>query len=168
MLGPKGNRSREEVDTDLDMVPIMNMFLVLIPFLLISASFFHLKAINTSVPVLGSSDGPLPVESTIKITVIAQLEDKGIRLSAISDEADTATLGQYDAFLAKEEQSAYPLDDLASFLTGIKERYPLSDTLIIIPEGDVIYDTIIKTMDVARNSNNAALFPNVVISGKVG
>lgn len=168
MLGPKGNRSREEVDTDLDMVPIMNMFLVLIPFLLISASFFHLKAINTSVPVLGSSDGSAPIESTIKLTMIVQIEDKGIRLSAMSDEADPALLSQYDAFFVKDQQAAYPLDDLASFLTGIKEKYPLSDTLIIIPDGDVIYDTIIKTMDVARNGNNVELFPNVVISGKVG
>ncbi len=168
MLGRKGNRGRAEVDTDLDLVPIMNMFLVLIPFLLISASFFHIKAINTSVPILGNADKSLPAESTIKLTVIVQLEEKGIRLSAISDEADQATLNEYDTYYQKEQPSVYPLDDLASYLLSIKGRYPLSETLIIIPDGNVIYDTIIKTMDVARSGNNVELFPHVVISGKVG
>ena len=49
-------RNRMEDDNEVNMVPIMNMFLVLIPFLLMSASFLHLKAINTSIPILGNTD----------------------------------------------------------------------------------------------------------------
>jgi biopolymer transport protein ExbD len=40
-----------EEEPELNMIPIMNMFMVLIPFLLMSASFFHIKAINTSIPI---------------------------------------------------------------------------------------------------------------------
>lgn len=168
MLASRGMRKRSDEDTDLDLVPIMNMFLVIIPFLLISANFFHLKAINTSVPVLSSSAGSPAVESTIKMTVIVQLEEKGIRLSAMSDEADRETLQGLDAFLTKENPSRYPLDDLAGYLQKVKADYPKSDTVIIIPDSSVIYDTIIQTMDVARYSEDFELFPNVVISGKVG
>ncbi len=168
MLGAKRGRSRSVDDPDLDLVPIMNMFLVLIPFLLISASFFHLKAINTSVPVLGNADGSVAPGNTVKLTVIVQLEERGIRLSAMSDEADASILGDFDAYFPKGRASAYPLDEVATFLQGIKDRYPSSDTLIIIPDGGVIYDTIIRTMDVARTGTRTELFPNVVISGKVG
>ena len=45
-------KRREMEDVEPNMVPIMNMFLVLIPFLLMSASFYHIKAVNTSIPVL--------------------------------------------------------------------------------------------------------------------
>jgi hypothetical protein len=40
--------------------------------------------------------------------------------------------------------------------------------VIIIPDNSIIYDTIIQAMDVARFSKDGQLFPNVVISGKIG
>lgn len=168
MLGLRGNRRKSDEDTDLDLVPIMNVFLVMVPLLLTSASFFNLKVINTSVPVLGNSESVIAQESDIKLTVIVELEEEGIRLSALSDEADTEALNQVGTYFAKENTRQYPLDKLSSFLQKLKTQYPKSDTVIIIPEGSIIYDTIIQTMDVARYSNDVQLFPNVVISGKVG
>lgn len=168
MLGLRGNRKKSDEDTDLDLVPIMNVFLVMVPLLLTSASFFNLKIINTSVPVLGNSESVIAQESDIKLTVIVELEEEGIRLSALSDEADTEALNQVGTYFAKENTRQYPLDKLSSFLQKLKTQYPKSDTVIIIPEGSIIYDTIIQTMDVARYSNDVQLFPNVVISGKVG
>lgn len=168
MLGLRGNRKKSDEDADLDLVPIMNVFLVMVPLLLTSASFFNLKIINTSVPVLGNSESVIAQESDIKLTVIVELEEEGIRLSALSDEADTEALNQVGTYFAKENTRQYPLDKLSSFLQKLKTQYPKSDTVIIIPEGSIIYDTIIQTMDVARYSNDVQLFPNVVISGKVG
>jgi biopolymer transport protein ExbD len=168
MIGFRSSRRRAEQDTDLDLVPIMNMFLVMIPFLLLSASFFHLSAINTSVPVLSSSEGAGAAENTVQVTVIVQLEEKGIHVSAMSDEVDDKTLRNLETYIAQEGQAQYPLEKLSMFLQDIKNSYPRSDTVIIIPEDSILYDTIIKTMDVARYSNDAQLFPNVVISGKVG
>jgi hypothetical protein len=52
-------------------------------------------------------------------------------------------------------------------LEGIKSLYPSSDTLILMPSETVLYDTIIQTMDAARNSGETPLFPNVVLSAKV-
>jgi uncharacterized membrane protein len=47
----KGHRKSDD-DTELNMILIMNIFLAIIPFLLASISFLHIKAISTSVPVL--------------------------------------------------------------------------------------------------------------------
>ncbi|MBN2297792.1 MAG: biopolymer transporter ExbD [Deltaproteobacteria bacterium] len=163
-------RSRKKVseEIDLDMVPIMNMFLVLIPFLLMSASFFHLRAINTSVPVLAQGSSLQEEKSDIKLTVIVELEEKGIHLSAISDEVDSSVIDSFEEQVAVTDSDEYPMDALSTSLRRIKAQYPASDTLIIIPESNVIYDTIIRTMDVARSSDESELFPNVVLSGKVG
>ncbi|MGC9324270.1 MAG: biopolymer transporter ExbD [Desulfomonilia bacterium] len=165
-LGRLKRNSSDEID--LDMVPIMNMFLVLIPFLLMSASFFHLRAINTSVPVLGATQNQEVQEHMIKLTVIVELEEKGVRISAITDEGEQVSLHDCQVQIQAGEGGEYPLDELSVSLRHIKDRYPSSDTLIVIPEGGIVYDTIIKTMDVARSEGEIPLFEKVVLSGKVG
>ncbi len=162
-------RIKSEEDTEVDMVPIMNMFLVLIPFLLMSASFYHLKVINTSVPVLSSSSGDSSGKSAIKITAIVELKKNENYISAISNELPQQELEKWENQLVKKNKAEYPFEQMVICLQKIKDKYPKSDTLIIIPEESVIYDTIILAMDTARYSNNKLpLFPNVVLSGKVG
>ena len=163
-------RIKPAEDVELDMVPIMNMFLVLIPFLLLSASFFQMKAINTSVPVQAEVDASMSPEKEkdIKVTVVVQIGKNGIDLSLISDLAEYEELMKWDTKIDKVNQDEYPLNQMAMYLQKIKETYPASDTLIIIPDGNVIYETIIQTMDVSRHLNDIPLFPNVVLSGKVG
>ena len=74
MSGLRRRKPRVEADVDVDMVPIMNMFLVLVPFLLMSASFLHIKAINTSVPVLGVASNENPVDPKIEAIVVVELQ----------------------------------------------------------------------------------------------
>lgn len=162
------SRQRNSEEVDIDMVPIMNMFLVLIPFLLMSASFLHLKAINTSVPVLAeSSENGSDAKSIIKVSVVVELERDGLHLSALSAELEEDMLNKWDIRIPKNDQGEYPLLQMVQVLAEIKLAYPKSDTVIVIPDGSIVYDTIIQTMDMARNSENTTLFPNVVISGKV-
>ena len=73
----KNRRSDEE--PDVNMIPIMNIFLVIIPFLLTSVSFFHIKAISTSVPVLADSGPTTEKQQEIKLTVIVQMQPADMR-----------------------------------------------------------------------------------------
>jgi biopolymer transport protein ExbD len=171
MLGartPRALKRSGEEDADVDVVPIMNVFLVIVLLLLMSFSFFNLRAINTSVPVLANSDAPNGPASEIKLTVVVEIEEKGLKLSALSDDAGQDVLSKIAAYLPKDSGQDYPYGKLTSQLQGIKAQYPKSDTAIIIPEGSIVYDKIIQTMDAARYADNVQLFPRVVISGKVG
>lgn len=161
-------RNRQQEDVDLDMVPIMNMFLVLIPFLLMSASFFHLKAINTSVPVLGKNSTQIETEKDVKLTIILELAGKSIQLSAVSDDVDYEMLDRLKKKFEMTDSDQHQMNELITYLREVKQNFPSSDTLILIPEEDVIYETIIRTMDIARNFNDKPLFPNVVLSGTLG
>jgi len=162
-------RSKSAEETELDMVPIMNMFLVLIPFLLMSASFFHLKAINTSVPVVSEVMDEAKIEkSEIKLTVVVEIKSTKICVSVISDEIKEDALKSLESTIDRKEEENESMAMLAASLEKIKSDYPASDTVIIIPEDTVIYETIIQAMDVARYSNENPLFPKVVLSGKVG
>jgi biopolymer transport protein ExbD len=161
---------KEEQETDLDMVPIMNMFLVLIPFLLMSASFLHLKAINTSVPVQAERHTQAEAsEPKVEVTLVIEIRTQGFHISALSDALDGRELAKLGTDIPIGEEGAYGFAQMADHLETVKNRYPASNTMLVIPEPAILYDTIIQTMDAARYSDNQdLLFPNVVLSGKVG
>jgi len=160
-------RNNNEVDTDIDMVPIMNMFLVLIPFLLSSASFFDINAIHTSVPVKQTTTQSVDPQNEFA-TVIPVLEmlPHAIVMYALSDQLDARDLSKWDLSFKKKDDS-YPLADIQGYLERIKEQYPKSDTILVIPDENILYETIIHTMDIARNTTEKQLFPNVVLSDKI-
>ncbi len=162
-------RAREEEDTELNMVPIMNMFMVLIPFLLMSASFYHIKAVNTSIPVHGNAptEQTAPKEEKIKITVVLELKENQIAISALSDKLDNDELATLEKRISRPA-GQISVAEVADFLKNIKSRYPASDTLLLIPDGNVSYNEIIQAMDCARSYETDALFPNVVLSGSLG
>jgi len=160
--------SRSEEDPELNMIPIMNIFLVIIPFLLTSVSFFHIKAISTSVPVLADSSPSMQKQPEIKITVIVEMQPEAMRLSAIADELSAEVLAGYEQRIKLEAAGVYPVRELTEYLQSLKRIYPASDTIILIPDNTVIYESIIQAMDAARNFNESPLFPNVVLSGSLG
>ena len=162
-------RREMEDDAEPNMVPIMNMFMVLIPFLLMSASFYQIKAVNTSIPILAESTDKAGEENpSITLTVIAELTEDSLRLSAMSDKLTGEQLQQYKAVYSRDSKKIYPLEQFSAYLKGIKNQYPESNTLILIPNNATDYNTIIHTMDIARKSGEITLFPNVVLSGSVG
>jgi biopolymer transport protein ExbD len=166
-----GKRCRQaEEDPELNMIPIMNMFMVLIPFLLMSASFFHIKAINTSIPIHADTPAKeqIPEKQKVKITVIVELKQDEIRISALSDTPNDLALSALETSLPRQIGSDVSVAQLADHLKQLKERYPESDTMILIPDGEISYNEIIQAMDCARQHETGSLFPNVVLSGSLG
>jgi hypothetical protein len=164
-------RGKDEQDTDLDMVPIMNMFLVLIPFLLMSASFLHLNGINASVPVQAERTSDSKDEPAVVVTLVVEIRGSGFHISALSDALGAGELGKLGAEIPVADGGEYPFGAMSDHLASVKIRYPASNTMLVIPEPAVLYETIIQTMDAARYTGAEEpqpLFPNVVLSGKVG
>ena len=162
-------RKRPEEDTELNMVPIMNMFMVLIPFLLMSASFIHLKAINTSVPVHADTTEKEPGEALeTRVTVMLALGEKELKVSAAAGELTAAQLSALEASISLKGGLASAETMLKESLRNIKTSYPGSDTIVLIPDASILYDDIIQTMDMARGMEEENLFPNVVLSGSLG
>lgn len=162
-------RRAQEEDPDIDIIPIMNMFMVLIPFLLMSASFFQINAINTSVPV--HADTPAKLEAPTvkrKITVVFEIKENQLRLSALSDTPNDLSVSDQATVIARSAGSEIAIAELADYLKKLKGRYPDSDTMILIPDDGVSYREIIRAMDCARVHESESLFPNVVLSGSLG
>ncbi len=174
--GPR--RAEGDIDVDIDMVPVMNMFLVLIPFLLMSSSFLHIKAINTSVPVKSETMEQIQSRpSDIAITAVVAIRMDELVLEATSEELDEEQLQKLGTRIQQKtpltadpstrETGKPALLQLSQALQVIKSQYPRSDTVILIPEQRVLYDTIVATMDAARQMGETPLFKNLVLSATV-
>ena len=163
------NRRSQEEEPDINMIPIMNMFMVLIPFLLMSASFFHIKAINTSVPVHADTPASTaPQKEKIKITVVLEIKEDQLRISALSDTPNDVALSDRETVIPRPAGTEISAAELAACLKKLKSGYPDSDTMILIPDAEISYREIIRAMDCARSYESEKLFPNVVLSGSLG
>lgn len=162
-------RSRDEEEPDINMIPVMNMFMVLIPFLLMSASFFDIKAINTSVPVhADTASKEADPEKTQKITVVLEIKSNEVRISALSDTPNDLQLSSMEIVVPRMIGGEISVAAVADHLKSLKARYPASDTMILIPDDEVSYHEIIRAMDCARRYESEELFTNVVLSGSLG
>jgi biopolymer transport protein ExbD len=160
-------RHREDPNVEIDMVPIMNMFLVLIPFLLISSSFLHLKAINTSVPVKSNSSAEVaPDQSEVSLTLMVSLTQSTIDVKPTAAELTDSELSALDFAIKRQDDSNDAFAEFTERLALLKQQYPKSDTLILSPENSVPYKDMVKLMDAARGlAMEEPLFAKVVISG---
>ena len=162
-------RRMSEEDTDLNMVPIMNLFMVLIPFLLMSASFMHIKAINTSIPVHSAAAASEEQKAPeVKVTAVLSLYGDRIELAAVCEALSPETLYRFEETVRKTPDAEGAASSLMAALRKIKSEYPASDTLLLVPDAEILYDEIIHTMDIARNMEEDVLFPNVVLAGSLG
>ncbi|MFT4627789.1 MAG: hypothetical protein ACI8PZ_006476 [Myxococcota bacterium] len=173
------SRSKRGEDAEeLDLVPIMNLVTILIPFLLMASSFVSLAVIDSTLPAIGA-----PQESS---------DDKDETLSlsiAVTDEGYTV-MGNDPELKGPEEEgeekgptipckqlgcptvAAYDTKELTRLLGKLKDGWPDEENVILVPESDVAYEVLIMTMDATRNdpSNTDGgkareLFPYVVIAG---
>jgi len=134
-----------------------------------SASFFHIKAINTSVPVHADAPAKTALQKEkIKITVVLEIKENQLRISALSDTPNDVALSGMETVIPRQAGSDISAARLAACLKKFKAGYPDSDTMILIPDGDISYREIIRAMDCARSYESEKLFPNVVLSGSLG
>lgn len=159
-------RHGDETNVEIDMVPVMNMFLVLIPFLLISSSFLHLKAINTSIPVKSENSTELtPEQSEISLTLMVTLNDERIDVKPTAAELPESELEKLDFAITRTGEDEL-FTELTARLSELKQKYPNSDTMILSPSDTTPYEDMVRIMDAARGINpEEPLFAKVVISG---
>lgn len=135
---------------ELNIIPVMNVFVVLIPFLLLTAVFVRIAVIEMSLPTVGGEKGEQLPNQEIVITIIA-IEEEGFRIKS--------SQAKYPPI--KKRDGEYDYDALASTLRRIKGRNPHLEDIIISPDPNIKYEIIIKVMDQCRENG----FPNISISG---
>lgn len=118
------------------MTTFMNLMVVLVPFLLISAVFSRIAIVELDLP---SAKGAPPTAPTFRVEVVVR--DAGLE---IMDGA------QVIAAIPKVN-GKYDLPKLSEYLVAIKREYPEKEDASVLLEPDIKYDHLIQVMDTVRS-----------------
>jgi len=118
------------------MTTFMNLMVVLVPFLLITAVFSRITIAELDLPSAQSTAPSSPVFRVEVVVREAGLEimDGSRVIAAIPKEGDQYNLAQ-----------------LSDYLVDIKRQYPEKEDASVLLEPQIQYDYLIQVMDVVRS-----------------
>ena len=130
-------RTKEKESYEPDVTTFLNLMVVLIPFLLITAVFSRLTIVELNLP--SSAGGASSSEESFRIEVIVR--EAGIEISN-----GTTVI----ASIPKKEEE-FDLQTLSNFMVELKQQYPNQDAASVLMEAQIPYDYLIQVMDIVRS-----------------
>jgi biopolymer transport protein ExbD len=121
---------------ELDVTTFLNLMVVLVPFLLITAVFSRLTIVELNLP---SSSGGVSTEDSFRVEVI-------VRESGIDITNGTSIIGSIP-----NKDDEFDLDTLSDFMVSLKRQYPDHDAASVLMEAHIPYDYLIRVMDIVRS-----------------
>jgi biopolymer transport protein ExbD len=122
---------------DLNMVPMIDMMVILVFFLIFTAVFSKTNVLELNLP--SSTAGVPDLPEGLQLEVI-------VRESSI-DVADRAT-GVLQSL--PNTAAGYDLAQLGSYLERVKAKFPDSNAATILMGPDISYDVLVQVMDTVR------------------
>ena len=155
-------------EVSLNLTPLMDVMSNLLFFLLAAFGASVIAVLQTTVPVRSEDESSIDTAMD-KVTVTLQVNAAGFTLNCESGTIPEEQLAPYGAQLAKRA-GAYDNDALTVALKRIKERFPASKTIVMVPDDDIRYQVLVDIMDAARDwtgpgGQKRTLFHEVVMSG---
>lgn len=129
-------RTKENV-YEIDVTTFLNLMVVLVPFLLITAVFSRLTIVELNLPSTAGS----AVSDADNFRVEVIVREAGIEIGN-----GTATI----ATIPKKEDE-YDLETLSDFMVELKLDYPRHDAASVLMETQIPYDYLIQVMDIVRS-----------------
>ena len=153
-----------EKTVELNITSFMNLMVILIPFLLISAVFSRMTILELNLPAM---DAKAKQEDTVKL----QLE---LHIRENSFDIMDANLGLIKRF--ERTADATDWNAFTEILVEIKSRFPEENNITLLLERNVEYKTLIQVMDRVRSADivqvatleTVELFPNISIGDAPG
>ena len=156
----KGSRRQNQETAELNITAFMNLMVILVPFLLITAVFSRLAILELNLP--GSSTEPVePEEQVFQLEIIVR--DDRIEVG----DRNQGLLGIYP----NSEDGEYDYQALTDKLVELKDRYEEKTDASILLESEIAYDTLVQVMDRVRIAESVEeesivrrdLFPDISI-----
>ena len=157
----RGRRVRHKEATELNITAFMNLMVILVPFLLITAVFSRLAILELNLPgsesqAVANDEPKFQLEVTVRENAI-EVGDRSAGLLSRIDNTD----------------DGYDLVELNGYLREVKQRFPEKADATLLLEQDIPYQVVVEVMDamrVAQIANESSreivqreLFPEISI-----
>lgn len=131
------NHARYRGRHEINVVPMIDMMLILVFFLIFTAVFTKTNILELNLPGANSAVPDLP---------------EGLNLEVIvrKDAIEIADRGTGLLRSLPSQDGAYDLQALSEYLQLVKSKYPDEQDATILLEQDVRYDTLVRVMDTVR------------------
>jgi biopolymer transport protein ExbD len=146
-----GKNGRQRNIDDVNITPVMNLFLVLVPFLLLTTEFVRIAVLELSLPSQNQSTNQQEMSKKPPILILLAIDEDGFEIKAPSMRIDKIP----------RKARTFQIDLLARELQKIKTRYRDTEEITIQPVETILYETIVDVMDACRDNG----FPNISVSG---
>jgi biopolymer transport protein ExbD len=144
---------RERKQAELLLVPMIDIFTVLVSFLLMTAVFSRIAVMQIDLP---SSAAAKPTEPAFRLEVIVRQD--GFELSD----------GKQVISTVPKLKGAYDLLSLTEHTLQVKREHPTSEDASVLAEPKVPYDELIQAMDAIRSTEVPATDALIAGQGAAG
>jgi len=155
-------RRRDKEPPELGVTAFLNLMVVLVPFLLITAVFSRITILQLNLPTSAGNDTPDQPEIEVEVIV----------------REDALEIGDGQRVLHRigNDEDGYDFAQLSKVLLEIKKTYPDKRKATLLVEPQVQYDAVVAAMDATRTAEIAQLggverielFPQIAIGDAPG
>lgn len=122
---------------EIDVTTFLNLMVVLVPFLLITAVFSRLTIVELNLP--SAAGGAVSKADTFRLEVVVR--EAGIEVT--NGTAVIATIPKKD--------DEFDLETLSEMMIELKREYPEQEAASVLMEAHIPYDYLIQVMDIVRS-----------------
>jgi biopolymer transport protein ExbD len=173
-----GRTRSTDATFDLNLAPILDIIVSVVPLLLLSIAFVQVKMIDTSVPQVVAEAAERANEKSETTVALKVSKSKGFVFEVTKD-------GKMNPVPVVNKNGQWDLEALNAAAFGIKEKNPEVFRVDMAPENDVNLDQLVVVMDKLRRSPDSKkvaftdpangqkvetelMFPNVLFANVVG
>jgi biopolymer transport protein ExbD len=129
---------KTEGEAELTVTTFLNLMVVLVPFLLITAVFSRLTIVELNLP--SATGGPAPTDIGFRPEVIVRENGIEVTNGATVIAAIPKVAGEYD------------LATLSQLMLSLKQDYAEVEDMSVLLEPQIPYDYLIRVMDTVRTA----------------
>lgn len=132
------HRHRREEAAELNITAFMNLMVILVPFLLITAVFSRLAILELNLPTSDSTQAEeREPEFQLEITVRDGTIEVGDRNAGVLSRLQNTATG-------------YDLEGLSTYLQRVKQQFPDKANATVLLEQEIPYEVLVQVMDTVR------------------
>jgi biopolymer transport protein ExbD len=132
------NHARYKGRNDINIVPMLDIFTILLFFLIFTAVFSRTHIVELNLPAQNTE--PLKIPEGLVLEVVVRKD------GLVVQDKNSGPLQPLPM-----TPQGYDFEGLTAYLSRVKARFPELKTATVLLEQDIAYETIVATMDAVRS-----------------